>query len=584
MSLSNELVSQFVKVTVDDKKPPQEATVFGTIVVVDGGSWVKLDGSDLLTPITTTTKVNHGERVTVMIKDHSAVVTGNISSPSVGTEDMKQYDTKIAEFQVVIADKVSTEQLIAEVARITTLEAENVKITGELLANKATIENLTTDNLEVKERLVAAEAEISYLEVEKLSAEAAELNYAKIEDLEATNADIYNLEATYAEFENATAENFKATNATISNLGTKYASIDFANINEAAIAKIFADTGIIKNLVVNGQQVTGDLAAVRISGDLITAGTLKADRLLIKDSKDGLYYTLNILAGAVTSAEVTEEDLQNGLHGDNIIAKTITAEKIAVEDLVAFAATIGGFHISDDALYSGVKNGVDNTTDGVYLGADGQMAVGNQNHYVRFSKDEDGNYTLHISADSLMFGANSTNVEETFASVDQSISETVDSINETFEDIGGRVDSAETTIDELQGTADSLNSSILETSDRLNEVSGDLNTTRNTVGDIQNDVNALKNKTTYIYQGEYEHSDGTIEPAIILGDIDSDFALLITNTQLVFKDGSSYPAWFTNQEMHIKKTVIEEELQQGGFVWKSRPNGNLGLVWKGGVS
>ena len=46
-------------------------------------------------------------------------------------------------------------------------------------------------------------------------------------------------------------------------------------------------------------------------------------------------------------------------------------------------------------------------------------------------------------------------------------------------------------------------------------------------------------------------------------------------------EGSNILAYMANQEVHIKKTVIEEELQQGGFVWKVRSNGNMGLMWKG---
>ena len=52
----------------------------------------------------------------------------------------------------------------------------------------------------------------------------------------------------------------------------------------------------------------------------------------------------------------------------------------------------------------------------------------------------------------------------------------------------------------------------------------------------------------------------------------------------MFREGSGVPAYFNNQSMHIKKAVIEEELQQGGFMWKVRANGNLGLVWKGASS
>ena len=127
MALSSDLISQFVQVTKQEKTD-KETTVYGTIVEYNGGKFVKLDGSELLTPISTTADAIDGERVTVMIKNHSAIVTGNISSPSARTDTVKEIGNKISEFEIIIADKVSVERLEAEIARIDTLVSENVTI------------------------------------------------------------------------------------------------------------------------------------------------------------------------------------------------------------------------------------------------------------------------------------------------------------------------------------------------------------------------------------------------------------------------------------------------------------------------
>lgn len=71
-------------------------------------------------------------------------------------------------------------------------------------------------------------------------------------------------------------------------------------------------------------------------------------------------------------------------------------------------------------------------------------------------------------------------------------------------------------------------------------------------------------------------------PCIELGESDSDFKLLITNKRIMFMDGSNEVTYISNQALNIKKAVIEEELVQGRFAWKARPNGNLGLQWIGG--
>ena len=63
--------------------------------------------------------------------------------------------------------------------------------------------------------------------------------------------------------------------------------------------------------------------------------------MVVKGS-DGLYYKLNT-DGSTVESEQTE---YNSLNGSVITAKSITATKISVDDLVAFGATIGGFNIT----------------------------------------------------------------------------------------------------------------------------------------------------------------------------------------------------------------------------------------------
>lgn len=421
MSLSNELISQFVKATKDDKKKSTESTVYGTAAVYDGKTYVKLDGSDLLTPVTTTTDVKSDERVVVMIKDHTATITGNISSPAARTDDVKEIGSKITEVEILVADKVSTKELEAESARIDTLVSDNVTIKEKLTASEAEIDELVANNVTINEKLTAQEAEITRLETEKLSANAADIKFATIESLEAIEGEFHTLESTYGEFQELTTKNFEAINADIKNLETekldteqadiRYANIDFGNITEAAIEKLFADSGIIRDIIVSEGKITGELVGVTIKGDLIEAGTLKADKLVVR-GEDGIYYKLNIEAGAVESSEVTKEELQNGLHGTAIIAKTITAEKIAVDDLVAFDATIGGFNITASSLYSGVKESATNTTRGVYLDKEGQMSVGDADNFLRYYKTDDGAYKLEISVSSLVFSASGKTVEQ----------------------------------------------------------------------------------------------------------------------------------------------------------------------------
>lgn len=106
MDLSNDLISKFVKITNDDKNKNSESTVYGTVVEYNGGMYVRIDGSDLLTPVETTADFKPNERVTVMIKNHSATVTGNITSPATNEGAVTE---KVTEAVEEVEGKVITE-------------------------------------------------------------------------------------------------------------------------------------------------------------------------------------------------------------------------------------------------------------------------------------------------------------------------------------------------------------------------------------------------------------------------------------------------------------------------------------------
>lgn len=353
MKLPKKLISEFAKVTNTSEKHRTETTVYGTIIKNGNSIYAKLDGSDVLTPVSTTTDTLDGDRVTVLIKNHTATVTGNISSPSARTQEVKE-----------LGDNIGT---------------------------------VVEDNLTISGKLTAAQADIENLKTNKLSANEAQLTYATITNLTATNAEIDNLEATHASFETATAKNFEAVDAKINNLvvgdlQAVYANIDFSNIGKAAMEYFYSESGLIKDVIVSDGTITGNLVGVTIKGDLIEGNTVVADKLVIK-GQNGLYYKLNT-DGVSIEAEQTE---YNSLNGSIITAKSITATKISVDDLVAFDATIGGFNITSGSLYSGVKESINNTTRGIYLGKDGQIAIGDMQNYLKYYKTSDGSYKLEVA-------------------------------------------------------------------------------------------------------------------------------------------------------------------------------------------
>ena len=391
MGLSNDLLSQFAKVTKSTKQTKKETTVYGTVKEYDNELYVQIDGSDLLTPMSTTTDMKNGERVVVQIKDHSATILGNVSSPSATT-------TNVAEADKVIADEVQTEK-----ARINNLEANNVTINNRITAAEGDIKQIKSDMLSTA-NLEAINAEITNLKTTKLDASTALITYATIESLNTANANITSLQTNKLDTVSADA---------------KYANINFANINMTSVENVFAKSGIIKDLVVSDASISGELVGVTIRGDLIVGNTIVADKLVVK-GEDGLYYKLN------ADGEVEEENQTdyNSLKGNVIMTKSITASKIIVDDLSAFDATIGGFKLTENSIYSGVKTAVDNTTNGIYLDDEGQIAFGGSSNFVKYYKDQNGNYKLEISADNI--NLNSSNLGTTLADLQTQI----DRINE----------------------------------------------------------------------------------------------------------------------------------------------------------
>lgn len=598
MALSSDLLSQFVKVVTENTKPKTETTVYGTTVEYAGKTYVRLDGSDLLTPVESTVATVPGERVTVMIKDHTATVTGNLSSPSARKDDVDSLSGQISEFDIVLAHKIQTDELSAINATIDNLMATVAKFEN-MEAITADIETLRAKYATL-EHVKAEDVKALNAEIENLKVKFGDFTHISAEDMEVVNGYIQNLESYNANFTYVSADVLNAINATIKNLDTNYANIDFANIGEAAFKKIFADSGLIKDIIVGSGTITGELVGVTIKGDLIEGNTIKADKLIVK-GEDGLYYKLNFEAGEFKNAEEVPDD---GIHGSVIIAKSITADRIAVTDLYAFDATIGGFKIGSDSIYSGVKESVDNGTQGVFLDSTGQVAFGNANSFLKLHKLDDDTWRLEIAADSLLFGSTKRSVEDVDTAAGNAQT-TANDAQTTANGVSERVTINESAIQQLadsiamlvtdeNGTSlmtqtangwtfnmSTITESLSNASETLHDLNGRVDGVDNLVDNLDTLINDLTQKTAYIVMA----TDSNGDPCIELGKSDNDFKVRITNTSVDFMEGSSRIAYVNNKSLYIEKAVIKDELQIGegtGFVWKRRSNGNLGLRWIGG--
>lgn len=560
MVLPTELISQFVKVTNDTKPTEEGTTVYGTIVEYDGLAYVRLDGSELLTPITTTAVVRSGERVTVMIKNHTAVVTGNVTSPAAQARDVDKAlgaVDKLAEFEIIVSYRVTTEELNAINATIDALKARVAKF-GDVTALNAEIEKLRAEYADL-DYVHANNVEALNAQIDNIQAKFGDFVDVSTEDLEAANADIDNLRAYNAGFTYVSAEVLKAMKAeidslSVENLDAAYANIDFANIGKAAIEKFFSTSGMIDNIVVGDGSITGTLVGVTIKGDLIEGGTVVADKLVIQ-GEDGLYYKLNT-DGVTTEAEQTE---YNSLNGSVITSKSITAEKVNVNDLVAFGATIGGYHITNKSLYSGVKESVDNSTSGVFLGSDGQVSMGNAESYLKFYAVY-AYYEVLYDSENGVYSRTDTELDMSVGTMveDAITSDGHDVYSITAEDGSTTYFCRVITNYKLAISADSI-------------LFG---------SDSKYSMDDVKHLTDHVKIGTHvDPETGESNPCVELSEMDSDFKMRLTNKSAMFSDGVNDSTTIDSDGIETENLRVKNDIRHYDYVWRRRANGNLGLMW-----
>lgn len=477
MALSHEVVSQFAKLVDNKPKKDEGVTVKGTYKIIGDIEYVQLDGSDVLTPVESTVEAKTGERVQVLIKDHFATVTGNISSPAARSKDVKdladtvdeqgntiqqmdntiiqqgnsiiqmntsinqhettinQHDTKInqqgdqivsinntiisqgnsieANHNAIIAQgneiDVMNDTITSHGNSITSMNNTIQQHDNKITQNSNTItqqgNTITQQGNKITEidNTVKTQGNTIVAQGNTIDAHGTQLT-THGSQITILNSGFVIKDGVLTGLSEVVVNKLKTDT-----LDTGYAKIDFANIQMAAVQKLFTESGIIKDLIVQEGAITGELVGVTLKGDLIEAGTLVADKLVIKGS-DGLYYKLNTTGETVEA----EQTIENSLNGSVITAKSITASKIQVTDLVAFGATIGGFDISDDSIHSHLKTDIDSPNNGLFLGSDGQMALGNDRNHIKYYKDENDNYILDVRLDKLYLGASQQTADQQF--------------------------------------------------------------------------------------------------------------------------------------------------------------------------
>ena len=447
MDLSNNLISQFAKITKDQNGSSTETIVYGTAVSYGDKLYVNIDGSDSITPVVTTSEVKAGERVTILLKDHSATILGNVSNPAASTETvgkvLDEYDVivaKIGDFELVIADKVTTEQLEAELA-----------IINEALIGKATIEDLEAVN-----------ARIENLDVTKLEADIASINQAlitkaEIADLEAVRASISILETDVGNIEtlvggNLTMDNIQSLVLTSSKVTVDNAFIKDAMIDRVSASKITAGT-IDTSLVTIGSE----------DGAMTITGSLQQ----FKDADGNVRIQLGKDASGDFTFALYGADGQGQLINQNGITASAISDGLIVNKMVADNAAIAGSKLDIESVITEVNNSTTTIKSSkIYFDDAGQTLDVAFDTLETTIEGVDSKTTSNTTSINTMQGQISTLISNT--TITKSDGTTVQlkdaytSTEQTVSGISGKVSSLETNYNALDGEMDTVTSQIAE--------------------------------------------------------------------------------------------------------------------------
>lgn len=253
--------------------------------------------------------------------EDSAITESKISNSSITNSKIKDGEIENAKIKDATLTGAKIKDATIGFAKV---DSSFIK---DLTADKAYIENLK-----------ASIADIGYL-----TADEANIKYATIASLEVVDGKIDNLETIAITTNNLSAKvaDLGYLNADTADL--KYANIELSNIDVANVGTFFANVGLIDRATIVDGHVTGFLDSVEVNANKITAGTLVADRILLKGSENGLLYALNNL-GELTSKTVDTLDgyvlTDRTINADKIVASSITANELDVDDIFADSAVV----------------------------------------------------------------------------------------------------------------------------------------------------------------------------------------------------------------------------------------------------
>lgn len=352
------ILSKTVKTMTPKKERVEEAQVRGTVVYQSGEHYIRLDGAtnDSLTPVanieegSNNSGFTHGDRVLVLIKNHQAIVTKNLTT---GLQANAAKDA--SEFTTAITDEgITADRIIANDTFTNTIRANGITA-DEIIAGQAVIDTLDSNYAHITNGVID-NAEIGYADVNGLDANFAHITDGVIDNASISYADVDDLSAHYASIQNGVITNATIDQADVNDLDTYYAHItngviDNADIDVADVRNLSANYAHISNGVIDNAKIGhADVNGLNANYAHVTNGVIDNAKIGYADVNNLDAHYAEIDLANVNNAWIQNGVIKNGAIADaqiigvsanKLTAGTIDASNITVTNLNADNITTG---------------------------------------------------------------------------------------------------------------------------------------------------------------------------------------------------------------------------------------------------
>lgn len=343
MGIDRSLLNEFVKIT-NDKKETKQTQLYGTVVTQGNSKYVKIDGSEIITPVRSTTDIKDDERVIVKIDNHMATITGNMTNPSVGNDRVEFTEGKIDRFDHLFAGNITAENIAA----------------GSITSDKILAGSITTDKL-MAECIISDKIAADTIESKHIKADVIESEHIKAGSIEADHIKAGIIESDHISSGTITADKIATGTITAGSGVIADGAIGNAQISKIDAAKI--EAGIIDTSKVTVQGSNGHL---RLKGNRLQVfdgiGNKAKERVSVGDvNGDGSKFGLRV-RGADGETILLDE---HGVTREGITDGSITNDKISSD------ANIDGAKLNINSVISKINEDGTETIQGAKIEVDG---------------------------------------------------------------------------------------------------------------------------------------------------------------------------------------------------------------------